>query len=726
MQNHIGRLYVYPLWSYQDRPSHANLLKMPSVVIFAYHEVGVRCTLALLELGWDIRLIVSHQDDPQENIFFGSVSTVAKEHGIRVICPEDPHEPDAMRLIMAAEPDFIFSFYYRRMLKSTILDLASRGCYNMHGSLLPKYRGRAPVNWAILNGETQTGVTLHAMVVKPDAGPIVDQFTVPILSHDTAQDVFAKIVVASEILLLECAPILADGTATLRPMDLTNGSYFSGRKPDDGRISPTMDAKAIFDLVRAVTRPFPGAFVELPTGRMVIWRARLCDRKRNSDDFLVVDRVNHVMFLQPDSTSSVEILEAEIDGTKVTAENFATHQATHTAKDELSSQAATATLKIPLSRSMRPATELQYVKDALDSGVLAGSGVFTKKCESLLQTMCSAEQAFLTSSGTVALQVAALAIGTQPGDEIILPTFTYVSTVNAFAMRGATPVFVDMDEATLNIDASLIEEAITARTKAIVVVHYAGVPCDMDPIIRLAKARGIHVVEDAAQALTSKYKSRALGSIGDISCFSFHETKNVTSGGQGGAVVINNRSLLETAQSAYWNGTNRVSFMEGKASEYTWIAPGFNCQMAEPLAAILWSQLESLQDIQTKRMSLHKRYQTQLACLVAAGNITLPTADPEEHNAHLCCILVRDAKQREPLQQHLRSHNIGSAPHYPPLHSTPIGKTLGRYVTRSDVATQQAKRLLRLPLYADMTDAELELVTGAVRDFFRRESIESM
>lgn len=688
---------------------------MPSAVVFAYHEVGVRCTLALLELGWDVRLIVSHQDDPKENIFFRSVSAIGKERGIHVICPEDPHEPQAMHLIQAAKPDFIFSFYYRRMLKTTILDLASKGCYNMHGSLLPKYRGRAPVNWAILSGETQTGVTLHAMVVKPDAGPIVGQSSVPILSHDTAQEVFAKIIVASEILLLKCAPALADGTATLRPMELAKGSYFSGRKPDDGRIVSTMNAKAIFDLIRAVTRPFPGAFVELPGGCMVIWHARLCDRKRDCENFLMVDKAKQTIFLQPDCTRSVEVLEAEIDGTKVTPESLSAYLATKTFEGKPSSKAA---VKIPLSRPVHPSTESQYVKAALDEVGLSGSGVFTKKCETLLETMCGAKKALLTSSGTVALQVAALAINTQPGDEIILPTFTYVSTVNAFTMRGATPIFVDMDESTLNIDASLVEEGISPRTKAIVVVHYAGVPCDMDPIMRVAKAKGIYVIEDAAQALTSKYKLKALGSFGDISCFSFHATKNVTSGGQGGALVINHGSLLETAQSAYWNGTNRLSFMEGKASEYTWIAPGLNCQMSEVLAALLWSQLEFLQSIQAQRMSIYKRYQTELGCLVDAGSMTLPIADPDEHNAHIFCILVQDWKKREPLQQYLRRYNIDSAPHYPPLHSAPAGKTVGRYVTRNDVATSVANRLLRLPLYSDMIEAEVEIVTGAVRDFF--------
>ncbi|HKO87362.1 MAG TPA: formyltransferase [Burkholderiales bacterium] len=244
-------------------------------VVFAYHNVGVRCLRVLLEEGVDVALVVTHEDNPGEDIWFASVAQLAEDAGIRVIKPADPNTPELLALLQELNPDFLFSFYYRHMLKEPLLEVASRGAFNMHGSLLPLYRGRVPVNWAVLQGEKETGATLHEMTVKPDAGRIVDQEAVPILPDDTAQDVFEKVTFAAESTLRRALPRLLDGTAELKPQDLSAGSYFSGRKPEDGRIDWHQGAVQIHNLVRAVAPPYPGAFCDIPAGRLRVLRTQV-------------------------------------------------------------------------------------------------------------------------------------------------------------------------------------------------------------------------------------------------------------------------------------------------------------------------------------------------------------------------------------------------------------------------------------------------------------------
>jgi methionyl-tRNA formyltransferase len=247
----------------------------PRAVVFAYHNVGVRCLQVLLARGVDVALVVTHEDSPTENIWFGSVKSVAQEHGIDVITPADPKSAELRAAVGAARPDFLFSFYYRHMLPTDLLALAARGAYNMHGSLLPKYRGRVPTNWAVLNGETETGATLHEMGAKPDAGAIVAQTPVPILPDDTAAQVFDKVTVAAEQTLWRALPALLAGDAPHLPNDLSQGSYYGGRKPEDGRIDWSQPAQQVYNLIRAVAPPYPGAFTDIGHERFVIARARL-------------------------------------------------------------------------------------------------------------------------------------------------------------------------------------------------------------------------------------------------------------------------------------------------------------------------------------------------------------------------------------------------------------------------------------------------------------------
>lgn len=247
----------------------------PRAVVFAYHNVGVRCLQVLLARGVEVALVVTHEDSPSENIWFGSVASVAREHGIAVITPADPAGAELREAVAAAQADFIFSFYYRHMLPVALLALAARGAYNMHGSLLPKYRGRVPTNWAVLRGETETGATLHEMAAKPDAGAILGQTAVPILPDDTAAQVFDKVTVAAEQTLWRVLPALLAGEAPHLPNDLSQGSYFGGRKPEDGRLDWSRPAAEVYNLIRAVAPPYPGAFTELHGRHLVVARARL-------------------------------------------------------------------------------------------------------------------------------------------------------------------------------------------------------------------------------------------------------------------------------------------------------------------------------------------------------------------------------------------------------------------------------------------------------------------
>ena len=290
---------------------------MSSAVVFAYHNVGVRCLSVLLAAGVDVRLVVTHEDNPAEQIWFASVRELCIDQGIPVITPADPNTPEVESQVTAANADFLFSFYYRHMLKAPLLQSVQRGAYNMHGSLLPKYRGRVPVNWAVINGESETGATLHQMNVKPDNGAIVDQFAVPILPDDTAHDVFAKVVVAAELCLHRTLPQLLAGTAVHRQQDLSQGAYFGGRCADDGRISWQQNARQIHNLVRAVTRPYPGAFADLPAGRLLLWRTRVLD-----DDGVSAERGTLLardgrIEIHPAGGGILQVLDAELAGSRL-------------------------------------------------------------------------------------------------------------------------------------------------------------------------------------------------------------------------------------------------------------------------------------------------------------------------------------------------------------------------------------------------------------------------
>jgi len=292
---------------------------MSSAVVFAYHNVGVRCLSVLLAGGVDVKLVVTHEDNPAEEIWFASVRQLCIDNGIPVITPANPNTPEVEALVAAQGADFLFSFYYRNMLKAPLLQSVLRGAYNMHGSLLPAYRGRVPVNWAVIKGERETGATLHQMNVKPDNGAIVDQFAVPILPDDSAHDVFVKVVVAAELCLQRTLPQLLAGSAPHRQQDLSQGAYFGGRCAEDGRIDWQQNARQIHNLVRAVSRPYPGAFADLPAGRLLLWRTRVLDDATVSADSGTLQTRAGRIEIHPAGGGILQVLDAELAGSPLNA-----------------------------------------------------------------------------------------------------------------------------------------------------------------------------------------------------------------------------------------------------------------------------------------------------------------------------------------------------------------------------------------------------------------------
>ena len=369
--------------------------------------------------------------------------------------------------------------------------------------------------------------------------------------------------------------------------------------------------------------------------------------------------------------------------------------------------------KIPFNKPYMTGRELSYIAQAHANGHLAGDGEFTKRCHAWLESHAGAPKALLTHSCTAALEMAALLADIQPGDEVIMPSFTFVSTANAFVLRGGVPVFVDVRPDTMNIDERRIEAAITARTKVIMPVHYAGVACEMDAIMATAGRHGLLVIEDAAQGLMSSYKGRPLGSIGHMAAFSFHETKNIISG-EGGALLVNDRRFADRAEIIREKGTNRSQFFRGQVDKYTWMDIGSSYLPSELIAAFLWAQMEEADAITRRRMAMWDAYHRMFMPLEEQGLLRRPVVPADcAHNAHMYYLLLPDLDCRTRLIAGLKSENIQSVFHYVPLHSAPAGLRYGRAAGDMAVTDGQSARLLRLPLWLGL-EGQQERVVAAV------------
>lgn len=363
--------------------------------------------------------------------------------------------------------------------------------------------------------------------------------------------------------------------------------------------------------------------------------------------------------------------------------------------------------------------EEQYIKEAIKKRKICGDGEFTKKCNAWLENNTGSKGVLLTTSCTHATEMAALLSDIEPGDEVIMPSYTFVSTADAFVLRGAVPVFVDIRPDTMNIDEKLIEKAITEKTKAIVVVHYAGIACEMDVIMEIANRYKLTVIEDAAQGVMSSYKGKALGTIGDFGCYSFHETKNYSMG-EGGALLIRDEGDIEPAEIIREKGTNRSQFFRGMVDKYTWVEKGSSYLPSELNAAYLYAQLEMAEKINRKRLDRWSQYYELLTPLKEQGNIELPNV-PEGcvHNAHMFYIKVKDLEERTKLIRYLRDNGITAVFHYIPLHSAPAGRRYGRFHGEDKFTTRESERLLRLPMYYELTEEEVCTVADKVLQFWR-------
>jgi dTDP-4-amino-4,6-dideoxygalactose transaminase len=374
--------------------------------------------------------------------------------------------------------------------------------------------------------------------------------------------------------------------------------------------------------------------------------------------------------------------------------------------------------RIPFNKPFVVGKELFNIAQAVMNGSISGDGEFTKHCQIWLEQHLGTPKALLTHSCTAALEMAAILSEIGPGDEVIMPSFTFVSTANAFVLRGATPVFVDIRRDTLNIDEQLVASAITSKTKAIVAVHYAGQPCAMDSLLDTARARNLLLIEDAAQAILSEEKGNSLGTIGDLGCLSFHETKNVISG-EGGALLINNPRLIERAEIIWQKGTNRHSFLRGETSKYTWVDIGSSFLPSELTAAFLYAQLEHARRINSHRRTLYLKYLELLAPLAAEGWIKLPAIKEEmPANAHLFYVLCKNSAERSELITHLDKNGITAVFHYIPLHDSPAGIRYARTHNSLPVTSEISSTLLRLPMFTDMTTAEVRRVCSAISTFY--------
>jgi dTDP-4-amino-4,6-dideoxygalactose transaminase len=372
-------------------------------------------------------------------------------------------------------------------------------------------------------------------------------------------------------------------------------------------------------------------------------------------------------------------------------------------------------MKIPFNRPHMTGRELSYIEQAHQNHKLAGDGPFTAACSRWLEQRTGTRRALLTHSCTAALEMAAILADIHPGDEVIMPSFTFVSTANAFVLRGGVPVFVDIRPDTLNMDESLIEAAITPRTRAVVPVHYAGVGCNMEAVVDIARRRDLLVIEDAAQGVMSEHRGRSLGTIGHLGTVSFHETKNVISG-EGGALLVNDERFVERAEIIREKGTDRSRFFRGETDKYTWVDIGSSYLPGEIIAAFLWAQLEEAESITSRRIELWNRYHARLEASERAGRIRRPIV-PEDcrHNAHMYYILTPSAEHRARLIARLKARGVSAVFHYVPLHSSPAGKRFGRAAGSMASTDQLSSRLLRLPLWLGLGDDVADTIAAEIQ-----------
>lgn len=699
------------------------------VALFAYHDMGATALEVLLDQGDEVPLLVTHRDDLHEGLWFRTPAEVAARRGgvERQVYREDVRPGDLADLVRAARPDLVLSVYYRKLLPMAVVRAARLGGLNLHGSLLPRLRGCAPLNWALALGEARTGVTLHHMVADPDAGDIVAQRAVEIAPRESAPTLHDKLVAAARALLEETLPLVRAGRAPRTPQVARDATYRGRRRPEDGRIEPTSTVAAADRLVRAVTAPWPGAFFARPRGpHLYVWAAHPGAPapgaaappgalRRRPDGELALGLADGELVLDWISEGDGPVRA----GRDLRLEETTTMTTTTATQLPPAAHGARRAEFLPFSRPTIEQDEIDEVVDSLRSGWIT-TGPKVAKFEAQLAARLDAPHAVAVSSATAGLHLALAALGVGPGDEVIVPSITWCSTANVVELLGATTVLADVDPDTLCMSPEEAARRVTPRTKAIVPVHFGGQPVDLDGFRALSAELGLHLIEDAAHALGTCYRGVEVGASGGLVVFSFHAIKNVTTG-EGGMVVVRDEALAERLRLLRFHGVSKDAwrrYHKGGTAQYEVLLPGWKYNMMDLQAALGLRQLGKLDRFNERRRALAARYDALLADLPEVrplGQVPWPSL----HAMHLYVVrldLSALRLDRDEVMQALQQENIGTGLHFPALHVQPYYRE--KYGLRpADLphAELAGRSILSLPLYPTLRDEDQDDVVAALR-----------